>query len=85
MARMHLTYRYSVANHAAFYRRRPLPMLSLTHGNAGCTETHCIIYDVDTPNHVTRYTNLDCSCPFMGLPLEEILELLRQGRVPILF
>lgn len=84
VARMLFTYRYSIAEYAAFYSRyRLLSISKVSHKDAGCTEAQCVAHDVDIENYVTRHATAGCCCPFMVPPLDQILELLRNGRIPV--
>lgn len=86
MARMLFTYRYSIAEYAAFYSRfKTLSVSKVSHDNARCTEAQCLAHDVDTKDYVTRHTIARCSCPFVFPPLNQMLELLEQGSVPVVF
>lgn len=81
MARMLSTYRYSVAEYAAFYNKiRTASMPS--HKSSGCTEARCRAYDVG-PEYTTRHMTADCCCTFVAPPIAETLNLLGRGKVPV--
>lgn len=81
MARMLSTYRYSVAEYAAFYNKvRTATMPS--HKSSRCTEDRCHAYDIGT-EYKTRHMTLDCCCPFVSPPVAETLSLLSNGKIPI--
>lgn len=81
MARMLSTYRYSVAEYAAFYNKiRTASMPS--HKTSLCTEERCRAYDIGT-EYKTRHMTSDCCCPSVSPPVAETLSLLSKEKIPV--
>lgn len=81
MARRLSEYRYSVAEYAAFFNKIP-SKFTPSHEASQCTEARCFAYDVGS-EYSTRHMSAECCCPCVSPPITETLNLLGEGKIPI--
>ncbi|KAI0674744.1 hypothetical protein C8Q78DRAFT_1075122 [Trametes maxima] len=48
-----------------------------------CTASSCTFYTVDTATYIPHHTTSSCSCEYIKPPLEDVLQLLLEGKVPV--
>ncbi|OJD38717.1 het domain protein [Diplodia corticola] len=81
MARMLVTYRYSVAEYASFWSKKE-PRYGRRHSR--CSPAQCVAYDVDTSTYRPRHDAPGCDCGHVVPCVGQMKELLDNGRIPVL-
>ncbi|KAH9900878.1 hypothetical protein C8Q73DRAFT_786308 [Cubamyces lactineus] len=52
--------------------------------HAHCTEDKCALYSLtETDTYVPRHVHASCACEYVKPPLDQVLRLLSEGRVPV--
>ena len=57
------------------------PMRQKSH--AKCSPEGCIAYNVDMAKYKTRHITADCNCEMIGVPYEELIDIIQRGDVPL--
>lgn len=50
----------------------------------GCsTVSSCVAYNVDMASYRTIHQTTHCDCPFLGVPYDELVDLIEKGEIPL--
>ncbi|KAF2733325.1 hypothetical protein EJ04DRAFT_605798 [Polyplosphaeria fusca] len=79
MARVLFTYRYTIAEFAAFW-----PEKGKGERHAACTPRLCRGYNVEPGSYQPKHKPLTCACPYIIPDLAEIERILRDGGIPLI-
>lgn len=48
------------------------------------SEPHCVAYNVDMSNYMSRHVNSECTCVHVSIPGQELTSIIEQNEVPLI-